>query len=183
MTFIVDGTTGLTFNDSSTQNVTALNAANINAGTLDKARMPSGSIVQVQNTFATGPVSIANSGTGRVYADLLTISYTPISAANKIILLGTSGLGSNFSETTKGAFGVTFNVNGTEYEFGNYPWYNGPAIRYSNYPPDTSISRTFSIPTGSTFNIKLRGFSYNESSGTMTPQFINYQLTVLEVAV
>jgi len=152
-----------------------------NATALPKAALPTGSVVQVQNTFSPGPVAIANSGSGRVYADLLTISYTPISASNKIILLGTSGLGSFSSRSSAGAFGITFNVNGTEYEFSNYPWYNG-TIMYPNYPPDTSITRTVAIPTGSTFNIKLRGFSYNESSGTMTPQFISYQLTVIEVA-
>jgi hypothetical protein len=152
-----------------------------NATALPKTALPTGSVVNVANTFSVGPVSIANSGNGRVYADLLTISYTPISASNKIILLGTSGFSSFSSRSAVGAFGVTFNVNGTEYEFGNYPWYNGNNT-YPNYPPDTSISRTLSVPTGSAFNIKFRGFSYNEASGTMTPQFINYQLTVIEVA-
>jgi len=83
MTFIVDGTNGLTFNDSSTQNVTALNAANINAGTLGKARLPTGSVLQVvyqsygtyTSTSSSSPVD-----TG------LTTSITPTSASSKILV-------------------------------------------------------------------------------------------------
>jgi len=165
-----------------TPNLGTPSAINLsNATSLARAALPTGSVVQVQNTFGSGAVFIANSGSGRVYGDLLTISYTPISASNKIILLGTSGFGSFSSRSAVGAFGVTFNVNGTEYEFSNYPWYNGNNT-YPNYPPESSITRTLNVPTGSAFNIKFRGFSYNESSGTMTPQFINYQLTVIEVA-
>ena len=44
MTFYVDGTTGLTFNDSSTQSVSALTA-----GKLATAKMPAGSVIQVVN--------------------------------------------------------------------------------------------------------------------------------------
>jgi hypothetical protein len=51
-----------------------------------------GHVVQMQNSFGDTTIAIANSGTGRIYADLLTISYTPISSSNKIVLFGTSGL-------------------------------------------------------------------------------------------
>jgi len=83
MTFIVDGTTGLTFNDSSTQNVTALNAANINAGTLGKARLPTGSVLQVvsytiPNSFQTNSTSFVTTG--------LQASITPTSASSKILV-------------------------------------------------------------------------------------------------
>ena len=181
MTFVVDGTNGLTFNDATTQSSTATNASNISSGTLGKARLPTGSVVQVQNSYGSTVVAIANSGSGRVYADLLTISYTPVSASNKIVLIGTTGFNSCPSKAGAGAFGIVFNVNSTVYDFGNFPWYNG-TIMYPSYPPDTTVSRTLTVPTGSTFNIKLQGFSYNESVGTMTPSFYQYQLTVTEVA-
>ena len=141
-----------------------------------------GSVVQLQDAFGSTQVSIANSGSGRIYSDLLTISYTPVSSSNKLVLLGAAGLSSSPSETTRGAFGITFDVNGTNHDFGNYPWYDGSAIMYPAYPPDTSISKTVPVPTGSTFNIKLRGYSYNESVGTMTPKFFKYSLTVMEIA-
>jgi hypothetical protein len=85
MTFIVDGTTGLTFNDSSTQNVTALNAANINAGTLGKARLPTGSVLQVVQATTTTEVSTTSSS----YVNTgFSASITPTSATSKILILG-----------------------------------------------------------------------------------------------
>jgi len=140
-----------------------------------------GHVVQMQNSFGNTTIAIANSGTGRIYADLLTISYTPTSSSNKIVLLGTSGFGSSTSESTRGAFGVIFRVNGINHDFGNYPWYDGSLV-YPHYPPDTTISKTIAVPTGSSFDIKLRGYSYNESVGTMTPRFVQYSLTVMEIA-
>ena len=167
------------------------NAAGTSAVTIDPstgkpsfpngATLPAGSVVQVQNSFGNTLIAISNSGTGRIYADLLTISYTPISSSNKIVLLGTAGFGSISDETTRGAFGVIFRVNGANHDFGHYPWYD-TALVYPHYPPDTTISKTIAVPTGSAFDIKLRGYSYNESVGTMTPRFLQYSLTVMEIA-
>ena len=159
------------------------NAAGTSAVTIDSSgnvHIP-GHVVQVQNADGNTQTAIANSGGGRLYADLLTISYTPISSSNKLVLLGTAGFGSNSSESVRGAFGIIFDVNGDGHEFGNYPWYDG-ALVYPAYPPDTTISKTIAVPTGSTFNIKLKGYSYNESVGTMTPRFHKYALTVMEIA-
>jgi len=98
MTFIVDGTTGLTFNDSSTQNVTALNAANINAGTLGKARLPTGSVLQV----VQGTSSTATSISSTSYTDTsLSASITPTSATSKILVLA----------SMSGRFYVNANLN------------------------------------------------------------------------
>jgi hypothetical protein len=84
MTFIIHGTDGLTFNDNSTQNVTALNASNINAGTLGKARLPTGSVLQVVNATTNTETSNATS----TYADTtLTATITPTSATSKILVL------------------------------------------------------------------------------------------------
>lgn len=173
------GSTTLTPTDAVTATLTLPSTS----GTVLTTTSPKpGNVVQVQNSYGATSVAIANSGSGRVYADLLTISYTPVSASNKIVLIGTAGFGSCSSKAGAGAFGIVFNVNSTVYDFGNYPWYNG-TIMYPSYPPDTTVSRTLTMPTGSTFNIKLQGFSYNESIGTMTPQFYQYQLTVMEIAV
>jgi len=84
MTFIVDGTTGLTFNDSSTQNVTALNASNINAGTLGKARLPTGSVLQVVFSSSGSPFTTTNNS---LAATGLQATITPISTTSKILVL------------------------------------------------------------------------------------------------
>jgi len=84
MTFVVDGTNGLTFNDSTTQSSTATNASNISSGTLGKARLPTGSVLQVVNaTYGTG-----SSTTSTTYVDTgLTASITPSSSTSKILVL------------------------------------------------------------------------------------------------
>ena len=84
MTFVVDGTNGLTFNDATTQSSTATNASNISSGTLGKARLPTGSVLQVVNaTYAT---SVSNSTS--TYADTgLTATITPLFSTSKVLVM------------------------------------------------------------------------------------------------
>lgn len=84
MSLILDGTNGLTFNDATTQSSTATNASNISSGTLGKARLPTGSVLQVVNaTYATQV--LANNAT---FIDTgLTASITPSNSASKILVL------------------------------------------------------------------------------------------------
>jgi hypothetical protein len=94
MTFVVDGTNGLTFNDATTQSSTATNASNISSGTLGKARLPTGSVLQVVNaTISTAQSTSSASAT----ATGLTASITPSSSANKILVLMNSVCGQNYS--------------------------------------------------------------------------------------
>ena len=83
MTFVVDGTNGLTFNDATTQSSTATNASNISSGTLGKARLPTGSVLQVVNaTYATNTTT-----TGTTFIDTgLSASITPTSSSSKILV-------------------------------------------------------------------------------------------------
>ena len=83
MTFVVDGTNGLTFNDATTQSSTATNASNISSGTLGKARLPTGSVLQVVNaTYSTSVSSSTNT-----FVDTgLTATITPTSATSKILV-------------------------------------------------------------------------------------------------
>ena len=84
MTFVVDGTNGLTFNDATTQSSTATNASNISSGTLGKARLPTGSVLQVVQATTTTPVTIASTS----FTDTgLSASITPTSATSKILIL------------------------------------------------------------------------------------------------
>ena len=83
MTVKVDGINGLTFADNSTQNVTALNASNITSGTLGKARLPTGSVLQVVQASSTTVVTT----TTTTYADLFSLSITPNFTSSRIMLL------------------------------------------------------------------------------------------------
>jgi hypothetical protein len=92
MTFVVDGTNGLTFNDATTQSSTATNASNISSGTLGKARLPTGSVLQVVN--ATYSTSFSTTSTS-FQATGLTASITPSSSSSKILILVTQELYQN----------------------------------------------------------------------------------------
>jgi hypothetical protein len=84
MSMIIDGTNGLTFNDSSTQTVSATNATNLTSGTIPFARLPAGSVLQVVNasygtTVSTSTASWTDTG--------LTATITPKFASSKILVL------------------------------------------------------------------------------------------------
>jgi len=91
MTMILDGTNGLTFNDATTQASTATNASNIASGTLGKARLPTGSVLQVvqgvkTDTFVSSATVTDTAVTG------LTVSITPTSSSSKILVFCNLGI-------------------------------------------------------------------------------------------
>jgi hypothetical protein len=103
MTFKVDGINGLTFADNSTQNVTALNAANISAGTLGKARLPTGSVLQVVSTNISS--SFSASSTSFTHVTTHSLSITTTVANSRIVLFCNTPL--QLSSSTGGILGAT----------------------------------------------------------------------------
>jgi len=94
MTFVVDGTNGLTFADTTTQASTATNASNIASGTLGKARLPTGSVLQVvQGTSSTQFDTTSTS----FVATNLQLSITPTSSNSKIFITATGAAGTSGS--------------------------------------------------------------------------------------
>jgi hypothetical protein len=87
MTLIVDGTSGLTFPDTSVQAVTATNATNITSGTLPFGRLPSGSILQVVQTISNSSASTTSSS---VTTTGLSGVITPKFSTSKILVMITS---------------------------------------------------------------------------------------------
>jgi hypothetical protein len=85
MTVKIDGIAGLTFADNSTQNVTALNASNITAGTLGRTRLPTGSVIQTINNYVSNSPNIATTSLTSV-ASGISASITPTSASNLICI-------------------------------------------------------------------------------------------------
>jgi hypothetical protein len=111
MSFTIDGTNGLTFNDATTQASTATNASNISSGTLGKARLPTGSVLQVvQGTTST---QISTTSTSYVTTGL-SASITPSSSNSKILVLMNMGdVGAQNSGSGVNATGFTLYKNGS----------------------------------------------------------------------
>jgi hypothetical protein len=112
MTFVVDGTNGLTFNDATTQSSTATNASNISSGTLGKARLPTGSVLQVVQAYITAVFSTTNN-TAFVDITGLSVSITPTSASSKILVMATltdcstsSNLGDGMFQVLRGSTAI-----------------------------------------------------------------------------
>jgi hypothetical protein len=159
MTFVVDGTNGLTFNDATTQSSTATNASNISSGTLGKARLPTGSVLQVVQGLLTTPVS---TGTNNTWVTTgLTASITPTSSTSKI-LATVSGFG--YTNGSAVQLVVTLYRNSTNlsaYGFsqtyaGSSATQGGVTFSYLDSPATTS-STTYTVY-----------FTLSNSAGTVT---------------
>lgn len=82
---VVNGTTSISGSGAS---LTALNATNISSGTLAKARLPAGSVLQVVQTTKTDSFSTISTS----YTTFISVSITPISSSSKILVtFGTNG--------------------------------------------------------------------------------------------
>jgi len=183
MTIKVDGINGLTFADNSTQNVTALNASNITSGTLGKARMATGSVLQVVNAQYSTSTTTTNTST---FQDTgLTATITPTSATSKILVLvsnscaSTNSAGVNtvsYFQTVRGASTV---IAYTRFQIGNALASGTNAIKV-----DTVTQTALDSPaTTSATTYKMQMIS-NEATVTTT-SCINStvaQITLLEIA-
>ena len=109
MTVIIDGTAGITFPDTSVQAVNATNASNISSGTLGKARLPTGSVLQVVSASLSSNVSTSSASyvtTG------LTASITPSSSSSKVLVIVNTG--AYDSDTANNSILVALYKNGNE---------------------------------------------------------------------
>ena len=79
MSIILDGNAGISFNDSTSQNTSA-----VISGKLPTAKLPAGSVLQVVQ--ATTSTEVSTTSTSYVSAGL-SASITPTSSSNKILIL------------------------------------------------------------------------------------------------
>jgi hypothetical protein len=164
MTFVVDGTNGLTFNDATTQSSTATNASNISSGTLGKARLPTGSVLQVVNaTYSTQ----VNSTTTTFIDTGLTATITPTSASSKILIFVSQ------NGCQKPAFDTTINLklqrNSSDIlQFGRFVSGNG-GVAQANL---TSASASYLDSPSSTSALTYKTVFNNDTpAGTCNVQF------------
>ena len=153
MALVLDGTNGLTFNDATTQASTATNASNISSGTLGKARLPTGSVLQVVSASITG--ENASQSTTFVSAGLAA-SITPTSSTSKVLVL-VNGASFGVNGSAEGFF--TIDRSGTNLGNGNsgfgrvwnqaagsVPIYTFvPGILMYLDSPATTSSRTYTV--------------------------------------
>ena len=160
----------------------AVGADALSSSAIAVGDLPTGTVLKVQNTYTQGTVSVANSGAGRTYVDLRSITYTPVASGNKLYIFATAGHNSYSAHSDRAGFGIVINVDGTRYDFGNYNWYEGSSRKYPVYPPDEMIHYGGVTTGSSNMTIKMEGYAYNESVGTVTPQWYGRGLTVMEFA-
>ena len=178
MTFVVDGTNGLTFNDATTQSSTATNASNISSGTLGKARLPTGSVLQVvQGTyttlFSTQSTTMIDTG--------LTASITPTSASSKILVTISSqgfvayasGSGDFLTNIVRGSTELIKQKSQITYVgqsyFGAFPQYLDS--------PATTSSTTYKLQASVGSSANTLYFTWPPSSGVSTAT-----ITLMEIS-
>jgi hypothetical protein len=163
-------------------------------GTLAKASMPAGSVIQTLNAISpyntnitvtnssTGQSALYNTGvTSRVYGDLVSITVTPTFSNSKFLVFGTAG-GSAGNAGANGAYGIVLVVdNSTGIGFGgDFPYYPILSSIGNAYVPDVSMNAYYTPGSAAAFTVYLKGYSYSEGSNQIT-RFRNAVLTVLEI--
>lgn len=124
----ISGTSGVTFPDTSIQAVTATNATNITTGTLPKARLPAGSVLQVVSTTKTDTFSTASTTFVDVTGFSATI--TPTSTSSQILVF----VSSNYGTSTTSVFGIFNLLRGSTNisQPSTTPTNNGTTISYTS---------------------------------------------------
>jgi hypothetical protein len=190
MTFVVDGTNGLTFNDATTQASTATNASNISSGTLGKARLPTGSVLQVQSTTKTNTFSTATTGS---YVDItgLSVSITPTSATSKILIIfhvsvGPSDILSVQLVRNSTAICIGDAGNGFQATLGGVP---SPSNGDKSFPMAGNFLDSPATTSSTTYKIQMRNYAgtsfvnqtVNDTNASYTARSTS-TITVMEIA-
>ena len=190
MTFVVDGTNGLTFNDATTQSSTATNASNISSGTLGKARLPTGSVLQVVSTTKTNTFSTATTGS---YVDItgLSVSITPTSSTSKILIIfhvsvGPSDILSVQLARNSTAICIGDAGNGFQATLGGVP---SPSNGDKSFPMAGNFLDSPATTSSTTYKVQMRNYSgtsfvnqtVNDTNASYTARSTS-TITVMEVA-
>ena len=175
MTVTIDGTTGVSLVQDG-----VVTAADLASGAITASALPAGSVLQVVNNEGSGNISIANSGAGRTYTNLISLNITPSSASNKIFIMYSVGHTGFASTSPVGAHGVVVYDGSVIFDNTQYDWYGSDP--HPAYPPSSAGHFLISPSTTNQITYTLRGYSHNENSGTHTPVFTKYRITAMEIA-
>jgi hypothetical protein len=175
-------------------NIEAVAASKL-TGQVPDANAPSGSVIQVLHSksgkdtnisvvnAAGGQNALYNSGIpSRVYADLTSITVTPVFATSTFLFIASTGMTSGVA-TNNGAFGIMLVVNNsTGVGFGgDFQYYPTSTSLGNTYGPDQNMSVSYSHESTSAFTIYFKGWAYSEGS-SQTATYRNANLTVMEIS-
>jgi hypothetical protein len=156
---------------------TGLSAAKLTAGTLPKAQLPTGSVLQVVSQQAATTLTSTSSS-----VTLLTQSFTPTSASSKVLAL------INFSvERLGGGSGnyifANISRNGTPISSSGMStsWMNAPGYQLANGVRSTGSHAYLDSPA-TTSAISYTFVADFSVSGNVPWQFYILNLTLLEIA-
>jgi hypothetical protein len=169
--------------------LTSLNATNISSGTLAKARLPTGTVLQVVNTMngavATGTTTIPQDNTIPQITEgteFMTLAITPTSTTSKLridVVVNGAGSASNswatalFQDSTANALAAT-----------NYNMGANNVVSYSGFThfmtAGTTSSTTFRVRCGT---VGAGTFTFNgQSAGRIFGGVIASSITITEIA-
>jgi hypothetical protein len=151
-------------------------ASNITTGTLPKAQMPSGSVLQVVTTYVANSGDIATTSTSLV-ASGITATITPTSASNLILVEFVASM----TDSNAGDIAAIMYVNGSampgasSYQVN----YRSSLVRYA----PTSFSGTFQPSNTSSLTFQPFFRSVNGSSVRLVHDLSSYCLKLTEIKV
>ena len=167
-TLTLPDSTGALLNDAS-----SLAAANL-TGTIAKARLPAGSVLQVTQVLNTTDTTITST------VDFITASITPSSTSSKILVMGNlASVARRSNSSSEGLFWLVRNGNSLGTFDGITPWNGGATdqrsvgsihVQYLDSPSSTS-SVTYILRA----NCSASGVDINDEGGISS-------LTLMEIA-
>lgn len=154
-----------------------------------------GQVVQVVSAENSSNVQVSTGGNSfsalygfsqqnRLYADLVSVSITPKSASNTLIITMSAGMTSGSMASQSGFGIVVVRDNTTGYQRGDFPWYDASgwwAVSPGAYPPPQNLTISVSAGSTSAQTFYMKGYTYAES-GTRTTNFRDSGIYIMEIA-
>jgi hypothetical protein len=159
-------------NAISSNNIVSVNASIATVGTLPKARLPTGSVLQVVSQQAPANYTSTSSA-----LTLLTQSFTPTSATSKVLAFMSYVVERNGGNSAHYIF-VNFNRDGSTIVS---QWGNGTGFQESSGARGVA-THTYLDSPATTSAISYTFVADFSASGNVPYQFYTMQLTLLEIA-
>ena len=146
-----------------------LTAGNL-TGSVPASAMPAGSVIQVVSTSGTAVVSAVGSAT------ILTLSITPSSTSNKILVLASAALDAIYSSNAYSDLRIHRNTNNIMFQ------YSGVQQNSGNYSAAYGLSLLDSPSSTSSVTYELIGARSSGGTTSWSTSGSGYSLILMEIA-